>query len=153
MIVIDWSTLFNIGDQQHRTTSRLWYLHSHGSFLDGNQAAYGDHAQLLWTVRGPLKRVWHATKSAWHAGVVWGISPMPLMHVMVDDMRNLMICAKARPAQMIFITTSIIEVFFKVLLCKEESLLLVHSRQYKLPWNIHPSESLQRRTVQREIIQ
>jgi hypothetical protein len=30
--------LFNIGDQHHWTTSRLWYLHSCGSFLDRNQA-------------------------------------------------------------------------------------------------------------------
>jgi hypothetical protein len=41
--------------------------------------------------------------------VVWGTSPMPLMHVMVVytmSMMNLLTFAKARPAQMIFITTS-----------------------------------------------
>jgi hypothetical protein len=43
--------------------------------------------------------------------IVWGTSPMPLMHVMVVytmSMKNLLTFAKARPAQMIFITTSII---------------------------------------------
>ena len=46
----------------------------------------------------------------------------------------------------------IVEVLAKVLPCKDELLLFVHSSyklamQYELPRNVHPSETLQRRTV------